>query len=117
MLVKEVAAIRLGKVGEARRTEQSKLMKPRVGREYIVPVLLKSCAILELLRGQLSGLRIEQIHQQPNFAKTTVYRIVRTLAVSGYVRQSASGHYIVTEAIGPRPVDVRRQSSYGEPAG
>lgn len=116
MLINEIVTVRSGHPGEASRTMQSRRMKPRVDREYIVPVLLKSCAILELLRAERCGLRIEQIHQQTNFAKTTVYRIVRTLAVSGYVRQGENGRYMVTEAIGPRLVDVRGGTAYKAPA-
>jgi hypothetical protein len=77
------------------RTERARRLQPDLDREYIVPVLMKSVQILELLGSKPQGLRIEQIHQRTGFAKTTVYRIVRTLVVSGYLVHSGDGTYAV----------------------
>lgn len=67
--------------------------QPQLDREYIVPTLLKSLQVLELLKSAPEGLRIEHIHKQTGISKTTVYRIVRTFVVSGYLRHSGSGAY------------------------
>jgi DNA-binding IclR family transcriptional regulator len=48
---------------------------------------------LELLAKGLSGLRIEQIIAKRAFAKTTVYRIIRTLVVSGYLIHKGDNAY------------------------
>jgi hypothetical protein len=94
------AAISIGisnikyRVGES-RTERARRLQPELDREYIVPVLLKSVQVLELLGKAPDGLRIEQIHQRTGFAKTTVYRIVRTLVVSGYLVHSGDGTYSI----------------------
>jgi hypothetical protein len=77
------------------RTERARRLQPELDREYIVPVLLKSVQILELLGKAPVGLRIEQIHQRTGFAKTTIYRIVRTLVVSGYLVHSGDGTYSI----------------------
>ena len=80
---------------EESRTERARRLQPDLDREYIVPVLMKSVQILELLQRTPEGLRIEQIHHRTGVAKTTVYRIVRTLVVSGYLRHGEDGAYSV----------------------
>jgi len=80
------------------RTERARCLQPDLDREYIVPVLMKSVQILELLGREPQGLRIEQIHQRTGCAKTTVYRIVRTLVVSGYLVHRGDGTYSVARA-------------------
>jgi DNA-binding IclR family transcriptional regulator len=39
------------------------------------------------------GLGIEQIHRKTSIAKTNVYRIIRTLVVSGYLIHKGDGAY------------------------
>lgn len=77
------------------RTERARRRQPELDREYIVPVLLKSVQVLDLLGDVPEGLRIEQIHQKTGIAKTTVYRIVRTLVVSGRLRHGGNGTYAI----------------------
>lgn len=79
------------------RTHRARQLHPTINREYIVPVLLKSMRILELLASQ-PGLRIEQIHRRTNIAKSTVYRIVRTLVVCGSLVDCGKGTYSVALA-------------------
>jgi DNA invertase Pin-like site-specific DNA recombinase len=76
---------------DASRTERARRLQPSLDREYIVPVILKTVRILDLLGSQPGGLRSEQIHQQTAIAKTTVYRILRTLVVSGHLKHGANG--------------------------
>jgi ribose transport system substrate-binding protein len=69
----------------------ARTMHAETDREYIVPILMKSIAILNLLRATPEGMKIDQIHQATGIARSTVYRIIRTLLASGYVR--ATGDY------------------------
>ena len=77
------------------RTDRARRLQPNLDREYIVPVLLKSVQVLDLLGDVPEGLRIEQIHQATGIAKTTVYRIIRTLVVSGHLCHADNGTYAI----------------------
>ena len=82
---------------KASRTERARSFQPNLDREYIVPVLLKSVQVLDLIGETPEGLRIEQIHQETGIAKTTVYRIVRTLVVSGHLCHADNGAYAIAK--------------------
>jgi DNA-binding IclR family transcriptional regulator len=62
-------------------------------RLYLIPVLSKALDILELLRNERGGLTLEAIYQRSSISKTTVYRIVKTLAHRGYLAHSQDGVY------------------------
>ena len=79
------------------RTERARRLNPKLDREYIVPVLIKSMTILELLRETPQGLKISQIQANTGFALSTIYRIVRTFVASGYVELSDDGLYTAGE--------------------
>jgi ribose transport system substrate-binding protein len=83
------------KVAGFSRTEHAKRLRPSLDREYIVPVLLKAIDILDVLRNRPGGLRVEEIHRLTGISKTTVYRILRTFATSGYISQNAASSYVV----------------------
>lgn len=93
LLMSESDATKMNDNTHRSRTERARHLQPEINREYIVPVLLKSIQILELLKNSRCGLRIERIQQKTGFAKTTVYRIVRTFVVGGYVRHHVNGTY------------------------
>jgi predicted protein tyrosine phosphatase len=76
------------------RTARAKRLHPQTDREYIVPVLLKSVKILELLRKHPEGMKIDLIHAHTGVARSTVYRIVRTYVASGYIDYSSEGKYL-----------------------
>ncbi|WP_263379813.1 helix-turn-helix domain-containing protein [Granulicella paludicola] len=76
------------------RTERARRLNPEIDREYIVPILIKSVAILELLRDTPQGLKICQIHAQTGIALSTIYRIVRTFVVSNYIELNCEGFYV-----------------------
>lgn len=61
---------------------------------YVVPVLVKAIAILELLRNSEGALRADDIHKATGFARTTVYRILRTFIVSDYLAEVNRGRYV-----------------------
>jgi DNA-binding transcriptional ArsR family regulator len=76
------------------RTARAKRLHPQTDREYIVPVLLKSVEILELLHKHPEGMKIDLIHERTGVARSTVYRIVRTYVASGYIDYSSEGRYV-----------------------
>jgi len=78
------------------RTTRARKLHPETDREYIVPVLMRSFAILNLLRMTPEGLKIDQIHAQTGVARSTVYRIVRTFVAAGYLHVSLDGSYLAS---------------------
>lgn len=66
-------------------------MSPK--RIYLIPVLSKALQILELLRSANQPQSVDSIQQQTQFARSTVYRILKTLAHYGYVSHTADGQY------------------------
>jgi ribose transport system substrate-binding protein len=64
-------------------------------RLYLIPVLSKALDILELLQRDNQPKTLEQVYQQTNISKTTVYRILKTLLHRGYLAQSPDGSYRV----------------------
>ncbi len=67
--------------------------KAGVSRLYHIPVLSKALDILEFLQTQKASASLEEIHRQTRFSKTTVYRILRTLAHRGYLAHQEDGRY------------------------
>jgi hypothetical protein len=68
------------KVGRRRRTglqgagiDNSVVAHPTENREYIVPILCRAFQIIELLRAQHKGMRLEDIHQATGVPKSTAY--------------------------------------------
>src|SRR5215469_3618467 len=77
--------------------------QPGPQRLYLIPVLSKALDILELLQSENHPKSLEEIYQQTNISKTTVYRILKTFTHRGYLAQSDNGLYrLVT-----RPRKVR----------
>jgi ribose transport system substrate-binding protein len=62
-------------------------------RLYLIPVLTKALDILELLQSEGQPMVLESIHKRTRISKTTVYRILKTLAHRGYVGQTADRQY------------------------
>jgi DNA-binding transcriptional ArsR family regulator len=87
-------ALLMNTLSKTTRTARAKRLHPQTDREYIVPVLLKSVKILELLRDHPEGMKIDLIHEQTGVARSTVYRIVRTYVASGYIDCSSEGKYV-----------------------
>ncbi len=68
-------------------------MRKTTKRLYLIPVLLKSLDILELLQVENQPMSLEAIHRQTRISKTTVYRILKTFVHRGYLTQSSDGLY------------------------
>jgi ribose transport system substrate-binding protein len=60
---------------------------------YVIPVLSKALDVLELLQGDSPLQTLDEIYRHTNISKTTVYRILKTLAHRGYVAQTGNGAY------------------------
>jgi len=64
-----------------------------VHRSYLIPVLTKAITIIRLLESSDRPLKINEIAAATGIAKTTVYRILRTLSAYGYLPQGSDGVY------------------------
>lgn len=60
---------------------------------YLIPVLSKALDVLELLQRETEPQTLETLHEKTGISKTTVYRILKTLAHRGYVSQLPDGRY------------------------
>jgi ribose transport system substrate-binding protein len=60
---------------------------------YLIPVLSKALRILELFHEDNRPQSVEALHARTRFSKSTVYRILKTLAHHGYISQTQDGCY------------------------
>jgi ribose transport system substrate-binding protein len=60
---------------------------------YLIPVLSKAMRILELFHEDNRPQSVESLYAQTQFSRSTVYRIVKTLAHHGYLAQTQGGRY------------------------
>lgn len=69
------------------------MSKTKIKRLYLIPILSKALDVLELLEQTNSPISLEDVYQQTNISKTSVYRILKTLVHRGYLAQGQSGLY------------------------
>ena len=69
------------------------MSKPKIKRLYLIPILSKALDVLELLEQTNGPISLEDVYQQTNISKTSVYRILKTLVHRGYLAQGQSGQY------------------------
>lgn len=62
-------------------------------RLYLIPILSKALDIMELLQAERAPMSLEQVYQRTRFSKTTVYRVLQTLAHRGYISRTSDGRY------------------------
>jgi ribose transport system substrate-binding protein len=67
--------------------------KPKIKRLYLIPILAKALNVLEILEQTNGSIALEDVYQQTDISKTSVYRILKTLVHLGYVAQALSGEY------------------------
>ncbi len=84
-----------GDLAMASRTLKSRLQRPNVSRSYLVPMLVKAFRIIDALQASHRPLTVDELSRRLGYSKTTVYRILRTLAACGYLPNSASGECVV----------------------
>src|SRR5580704_11695876 len=73
--------------------EEGWLAKAKIKRLYLIPILSKALDVIELLEQDNAPLTLEDVYQRTNISKTSVYRILKTLAHRGYLAQTPNGQY------------------------
>jgi ribose transport system substrate-binding protein len=71
----------------------AQVAKAKIKRLYLIPILSKALDVIELLEQDHTSLSLEDVYQKTRISKTSVYRILKTLAHRGYVAQSQNGQY------------------------
>jgi hypothetical protein len=66
---------------------------------HLVPCVVKAVQIIEALRTAQSGLRVEDFVGATGYARSTVYRILRTLMACDYVRRDRRGAYHLNQGV------------------
>jgi ribose transport system substrate-binding protein len=69
------------------------LARGKIKRLYLIPILSKALDVLEVLEAQNAPVTLEDVYQQTQISKTSVYRILKTLVHRGYVAHGESGEY------------------------
>ena len=67
--------------------------KAKIKRLYLIPILSKALDVIELFEHDHAPLTLEDVYQQTNISKTSVYRILKTLVHRGYLAQNQNGQY------------------------
>ena len=74
---------------------------PSKHSSYLVPCVFKAVHMIEALRENSTGLRVDDLHRMTGYSRTTIYRILRTLAACGYIRRDPGGSYRLNCALVP----------------
>ena len=69
------------------------MAKAKIKRLYLIPILSKALDVIELLEKDHAPLTLEDVYQKTGISKTSVYRILKTLAHRGYLAQMPNGQY------------------------
>jgi DNA-binding IclR family transcriptional regulator len=64
----------------------------RSGSAYIIPNVNRALRVLELLSAKADGASLTEISKELDFPKNSVFRIVRTLAASGYLDEHGKSY-------------------------
>ncbi len=67
--------------------------KAKIKRLYLIPILSKALDVLEMMEQNHLPLTLEDVYQQTQISKTSVYRILKTLVHRGYLAQTQNGSY------------------------
>ena len=67
------------------------MAKPQ--RQYIIPVILHSLDVLDLIQRESQPMTLEEIYQRTSVPKSTAFRILRTLVHRGYVFRASDKTY------------------------
>jgi hypothetical protein len=57
--------------------------------------------MIETLRETVTGLRVEDLRNMTGYSRTTIYRILRTLAACGYILRDPRGSYRLNDTVVP----------------
>ncbi len=69
------------------------MAKAKIKRLYLIPILSKALDVIELLEQDNTPQSLEDVYQKTKISKTSVYRILKTLAHRGYLAQTPGGQY------------------------
>ena len=69
------------------------MLRVTKSRFYLVPVLMRTLDILELLVRSNAPLKTNEISRVTGVSPTTTYRILRTLVYRGYLAQDLEGRF------------------------
>lgn len=75
------------------RTSAAQRRRPELQQSYIVPVLCKAFEIVRLLESSDRALNVNEISKSTGVAKSTTYRILRTLSAYGFMPHGSDGVY------------------------
>ena len=62
-------------------------------RSYIVPCVMKTIQMVEILRETPAGLRVQDLRDITGYPPSTIYRILRTLMAYKYAFRDDGGRY------------------------
>ncbi len=84
-------------------TDGSKAAGGTAGKtdRYYAKVVGKALAALDEIRAAPAPLALNEITRRLGLAKTSVFRILHTLEVAGYIERDPAGRYQVTASLGP----------------
>jgi len=86
---------------------QGRKIPARKERKYFSKVVGKALDILEILKRNPHPLSLNELTQKTGLAKSSVFRILHTLEVSGYLCRNEAGHYSLSLDIRPLvPIQV-----------
>lgn len=75
------------------RTNAARIRHPGLQRSYIVPMVSKALHIIALLQSCDEPLELNEICARTGYARTSVYRILRTLSAHGLLPDGNHGVY------------------------
>lgn len=81
---------------------------------YLVPCVFKAMRMIEALRETQSGLRVEDFRLITGYARSTIYRILRTLVACDYLVRNSGGYYRLNHAVGATVDASRRATEEGD---
>ena len=79
--------------------KKTPIKKPKDGRQYFSRAVSKALETLELLQLQQVPMSLSEIARHVQLSKTSVFRLLRTLEVLGYVAASGWGNYALAPGV------------------
>lgn len=79
--------------------KKTPVKKPEDGRQYFSRAVSKALETLELLQLQQAPMSLSEIACHVQLSKTSVFRLLRTLEVLGYVTASGWGNYALAPGV------------------
>jgi hypothetical protein len=79
---------------------------------YLVPCVFKAVRMIDALREARRGLRVEEFRVMTGYARSTIYRILRTLIACEYLTRGSGGFYRLNHAV-VAPMDPAARTREG----